>query len=93
MQQRTKKRIQAWLWCTKHGRVSASVGCIHLLSGESEEWVQLNSPECFDNWLCLACQDRMHQSTLRPGEAMAVCEICLRDIHKSAVAARVPQVN
>jgi hypothetical protein len=93
MKQRAKKRIKTWLWCTKHGVVSASVGCIHLLTGESSEWIKLRSRECPNDWVCPGCRERLDQSTLTATDLMPMCTVCLREVQESAAPVRVLEVN
>lgn len=66
--------------CGDHKWAPFSVLCVHLISGDSNEWVPIDSqsPEVDFDWLCPACADTIENPNLE--DLKVVCIHCVRKL-------------
>lgn len=67
----------------KHGMLPWSIVCIHLIHGESREWIQLptDEPGSYD-WICPECDKRWEQVVIKKqiDDLRPVCIVCVDEL-------------
>ena len=72
--------------CGKDGWSPWSIVCVHLVTGESREWVPIPSdnPEVDYDWACPTCESDLNEQgdNIDLNNLRAICIHCVRDLRK-----------
>lgn len=68
--------------CADHKWSPWSIVCVHLVHGQSREWIGLpsNFPEVDCDWVCPECEAEIEKPDLK--KLMAICIHCVRKLRK-----------
>ena len=72
--------------CAGDGWAPWSIVCVHLATGESKEWIPIesNNPEVDHDWVCPECDTTLQESgSVDVDKLKAICIHCVRRLRET----------